>query len=344
MKDADPRPVSRFFRLSRWLVERASLLVPADRRDEWQGAWLGEIWHRALALESEGALRNDRGPRSPASQLRGVLARALPGIARMAARRARQGPAPRIPFASIETGIHRRSAPHARARHRGERVSLQRRGERSPSSLSLPRHRSPRRLRVFVSETLIREGIRRVDGAPGLPRHRRGKPHARLLRRVRSRKPRPRRHRRAAEAPDRGLLGRRIRDSRHDARDRTGFHSRRDGARRAGRDPEPPNLPAALRRRSDPRRSRDPRERRSQNARGSDAPSPSAPRCRPLASDVVSARRGAPALETLLDRSRAHEGRSGARRRTERNRRPGPTPRRGSGGGSAGIRGLSSFR
>ncbi len=61
MKDADPRPVSRFFRLSRWLVERASLLVPADRRDEWQGAWLGEIWHRALALESEGALRKTEG-------------------------------------------------------------------------------------------------------------------------------------------------------------------------------------------------------------------------------------------------------------------------------------------
>ncbi|HEY7820665.1 MAG TPA: ABC transporter permease, partial [Vicinamibacteria bacterium] len=56
MKDADSQPVSRFFRLSRWIVERASLLVPADRRADWRSMWLGEIWHRARKLESGGDL------------------------------------------------------------------------------------------------------------------------------------------------------------------------------------------------------------------------------------------------------------------------------------------------
>ena len=38
MKDAEngPRPANVFFRLSLWLVERASRLVPWDRREDWR--------------------------------------------------------------------------------------------------------------------------------------------------------------------------------------------------------------------------------------------------------------------------------------------------------------------
>ncbi len=56
MRSADPGPPSRSLRLSVWIVERASLLVPRDRRDEWQSTWLGELWHRARQLEGEGTL------------------------------------------------------------------------------------------------------------------------------------------------------------------------------------------------------------------------------------------------------------------------------------------------
>ncbi|HJS73304.1 MAG TPA: ADOP family duplicated permease, partial [Vicinamibacteria bacterium] len=61
MRNADRPPMSRFFRLSRWLVERASLFVPMERREDWQSAWLGEIWHRAQKLESEGRLSVSEG-------------------------------------------------------------------------------------------------------------------------------------------------------------------------------------------------------------------------------------------------------------------------------------------
>src|SRR5262245_7123205 len=55
MRNADPHPVSRSLKLSLWLVERAALLVPRERRDDWQSTWLGELTHRAMKLESEGS-------------------------------------------------------------------------------------------------------------------------------------------------------------------------------------------------------------------------------------------------------------------------------------------------
>jgi predicted permease len=63
MNETDPRPgpKSIFFRLSLWLVERASALVPLHRREDWRQAWLGEIWHRALRLESEDRVGLGRG-------------------------------------------------------------------------------------------------------------------------------------------------------------------------------------------------------------------------------------------------------------------------------------------
>jgi predicted permease len=63
MNDVDPpsRPRSVFFRLSLWLVERASSLVPLERRDEWRESWLGEIWHRALVLEREARIPPTQG-------------------------------------------------------------------------------------------------------------------------------------------------------------------------------------------------------------------------------------------------------------------------------------------
>ncbi len=63
MRDAEsgPRPKNVFFRLSLWLVERASHLVPRDRREDWRGVWLGELWHRARKLESEGGLPAAQG-------------------------------------------------------------------------------------------------------------------------------------------------------------------------------------------------------------------------------------------------------------------------------------------
>jgi hypothetical protein len=63
MKDADSgaRPASRFFRLSLWLVDRASHLVPWDRREDWRRVWLGELWHSARKLESEGGIPARQG-------------------------------------------------------------------------------------------------------------------------------------------------------------------------------------------------------------------------------------------------------------------------------------------
>jgi len=63
MRDAEPgaRPKSPFFRLSVWLVERASHLVPWDSREDWRRVWLGELWHRARKLESEGGLPAAQG-------------------------------------------------------------------------------------------------------------------------------------------------------------------------------------------------------------------------------------------------------------------------------------------
>jgi predicted permease len=37
-----------------WLVERASALVPFERREDWREVWLGELWHRARWIEREG--------------------------------------------------------------------------------------------------------------------------------------------------------------------------------------------------------------------------------------------------------------------------------------------------
>jgi predicted permease len=42
-------------------VERASALVPLDRREDWRHAWLGEIWHRALRLEREDRIQLGEG-------------------------------------------------------------------------------------------------------------------------------------------------------------------------------------------------------------------------------------------------------------------------------------------
>ena len=63
MKHADngPRPANVFFRLSLWLVERASHLVPWDRREDWRRVWLGELWHRTRKLESEGGVPARQG-------------------------------------------------------------------------------------------------------------------------------------------------------------------------------------------------------------------------------------------------------------------------------------------
>jgi predicted permease len=44
-----------------WLVERASALVPCERREEWRRVWLGELWHRAQKLEREGDLSASQG-------------------------------------------------------------------------------------------------------------------------------------------------------------------------------------------------------------------------------------------------------------------------------------------
>jgi predicted permease len=42
-------------------VERASPLVPSERREDWRRVWLGELWHRTRKLESEGGLPAAQG-------------------------------------------------------------------------------------------------------------------------------------------------------------------------------------------------------------------------------------------------------------------------------------------
>jgi predicted permease len=44
-----------------WLVERASALVPFERREEWRRVWLGELWHRARQIEKEGGVSASQG-------------------------------------------------------------------------------------------------------------------------------------------------------------------------------------------------------------------------------------------------------------------------------------------
>ncbi len=63
MSDAErgPRPARALFQLSLWLVARASLLVPFERRDEWRRTWSGELWHRVRELERAGGVSNAEG-------------------------------------------------------------------------------------------------------------------------------------------------------------------------------------------------------------------------------------------------------------------------------------------
>jgi hypothetical protein len=208
VRDADSRAVSRFLRLSLWLVERASLLVPADRRDEWQSTWLGEMWHRARKLETEGGLpksegidllRRSLGAFSHALYLASLEWR-LGGIGKdllHGTRTLRSRPGfTVIALLTLALGIGANAFLYSVA----ESVLL---------------HPFPYpnidRLVAFESSFLKLSSGKEFVESMAVPDFRaieeESRTYPRLVHRLRSRKPRPRRNRGAATAPYRGLLG-----------------------------------------------------------------------------------------------------------------------------------------